>query len=124
MPSFHLATFTSDVTPPLGHPLCGGWIEPVRAVEDPLHAIGVVLLGAGAPIVLCAVDWCELRNSANRLWAEALAAAAHTTPERVAVQSLHQHDAPMADVEAQQFIDKVSGAPSNLDLKDFDRVVK
>src|SRR5437763_632991 len=30
----HLATFSCDVTPPVGHPLCGGWIEPVRAVQD------------------------------------------------------------------------------------------
>lgn len=100
MPAYHLATFGTDVTPPLGHPLCGGWIEPVRGVDDPLKALGVVLLGSGAPIVLCAVDWCELRNSANTRWAEALAEAAHTTPDRVAVQCLHQHDAPMADVEA------------------------
>ena len=40
MPALHLATFSSDATPPLGHPLCGGWIEPVRgarylAVEGP-----------------------------------------------------------------------------------------
>ena len=35
MAALHLATFTCDVTPPLGHPLCGGWIEPVRGVDDP-----------------------------------------------------------------------------------------
>ena len=45
MPALHLATFACDVTPPLGHPLCGGWIEPVRGVDDPLRAVGVVLLG-------------------------------------------------------------------------------
>jgi hypothetical protein len=28
MPELHLATFSCDVTPPLGHPLCGGWIKP------------------------------------------------------------------------------------------------
>ena len=30
MPTFHLATFTADVTPPIGHPLCGGWIMEAR----------------------------------------------------------------------------------------------
>src|SRR5581483_6739940 len=124
MPTFHLATFTVDVTPPLGHPLCGGWIEPVRGVDDPLQALGVVLLGAGAPIVLCAVDWCELRNGAHTAWAKALAEAAHTTPDRVAVQCIHQHDAPMADVEAEQIVEQVAGAPHNLDLKYFDRLLK
>ncbi|PAW65411.1 MAG: hypothetical protein B9S34_11060 [Opitutia bacterium Tous-C1TDCM] len=53
----HLATFRCDVTPPAGHSLCGGWIKPAAEVEDPLEAIGLVLLGAGAPIVICAVDW-------------------------------------------------------------------
>src|SRR5687767_7772388 len=61
MPAFHLATFSCDVTPPAGHPLCGGWIEPVRGVDDPLWARGVILLGAGAPLVLCSVDWCGIR---------------------------------------------------------------
>jgi hypothetical protein len=35
MPALHLSTFRCDVTPPLDHPLCGGWIEPVRGVDDP-----------------------------------------------------------------------------------------
>src|SRR5260370_17451143 len=94
MPALHLATFGADVTPPEGHPLCGGWIEPVRGVEDPLRALGVVLLGAGAPVVLCAVDWCGIRNDAHFAWRQALAKAAHTTPERVAVPSVHPHNPP------------------------------
>ncbi len=119
----HLATFSADATPPAGHPLCGGWIEPVRAVDDPLWVRGVILLGSGAPIVLCAVDWCGLRNEANRLWREALAKAAHTTPERVAVHCIHAHNAPFADVEAQKLIDSVPGAPPSLDLKFFNQAV-
>ncbi len=124
MPPLHLATFSCDVTPPLGHPLCGGWIEPVRAVDDPLRALGVVLLGMGQPIVLCAVDWCELRNGANRLWRQALARSCHTVPENVAVQCIHQHNAPMADVEAARLSAAVAGAPSCLDLAFFDEVLK
>jgi hypothetical protein len=124
MPALHLATFRTDVTPPLGHPLCGGWIEPVRGVDDPLRALGVVLLGAGAPVVLCAVDWCGIRNDANLLWRRALAKAAHTTPERVAVHCIHAHNAPFADVEAQRLLEAVPGAPPSLDLKFFERVVR
>jgi hypothetical protein len=123
MPALHLTTFRSEATPPLEHPLCGGWIEPVRGVDDPLRVLGIVLLGAGAPVVLCAVDWCGLRNEANLLWRKALASAAHTTPERVAVQCIHAHNAPFADVEAERLIEKVRGAPHSLDLKFFDRVV-
>ena len=39
-----LATFRFDVTPPKGHSLCGGWIRPVVGVDDPLEAMGYVLL--------------------------------------------------------------------------------
>src|SRR5262245_34387210 len=124
MPSLHLATFGADVTPPEGHPLCGGWIEPVRGVDDPLRALGVVLLGAGAPVVLCAVDWCGIRNDAHLAWTQALAKAAHTTPERVAVQTVHPHNAPFADTGAQKLIEATPGAPPSLDLKFFDRAVQ
>ena len=98
---FRLATFSADVTPPLGHPLMGGGIAPAREVLDPLSARGFVLLGAGRPIVLAAIDWCEIRNDAFDRWREALAEAADTEPRRVLVTSLHQHDAPIADLAAQ-----------------------
>jgi hypothetical protein len=124
MPVLHLATFACDVTPPLGHPLCGGWIEPARGVDDPLRALGVILLGMGQPIVLCAVDWCATRNEATRLWREALAQAAHTVPANVAVHCVHPHNAPFADVEAQRLLGAVPGTTPSLDLKFFDRVVR
>jgi hypothetical protein len=123
MPTYHLATFSSDATPPPGHPLCGGWIEPARGADDPLKALGVVLLGAGKPVVLCAVDWCGLRNDAYRIWRAALADAAHTVPENVALHTVHPHNAPFADVEAQKLIAAADGPPS-LDLKFYDRVVR
>src|SRR5260370_31841815 len=123
MPTFHLATFSCDATPPDGHPLCGGWIEPVRAVDAPLKALGVVLLGAGAPVVLCAVDWCGIRNDAHLAWRQALAKAAHTTADRVVVHCIHAHNAPFADTEAQKLIEANPGAPTSLDRKWFDKVV-
>ncbi len=122
MPTLYLATFACDVTPPLGHPLCGGWIAPARAIDDPLQARGVVLLGMGAPIVLCAVDWCGLRNEAHRAWCQALAKAAHTTSDRVAVHCVHPHDAPFADTHAEKLI-QAAKAPTSLDLSFFSRAV-
>src|SRR3954462_12530642 len=123
MPALHLASFGSDVTPPAAHPLCGGWIEPVRGIDDPLRAVGVVLLGPAAPVVLCAVDWTGLRNDANLAWRAALAKAAHTTPERVAVQCVHPHNTPFADTGAEKLIQAAKGPPS-LDLKYFDQCVQ
>jgi hypothetical protein len=119
----HIATFACDVTPPLGHPLCGGWIEPVRGVDDPLKALGVVLLGAGKPVVLLAVDWCGIRNEAFRIWRAALADAAHTTPEHVSVHAVHPHNAPFADVEGEKLI-AAARAPKSLDLPYYHDCVK
>jgi len=113
---YHISTFAADVTPPLDHPLCGGWIEPVRDVDDPLKALGVVLLGADKPIVLCAVDWCGIRNDAHLAWRTGLAEAANTTIDHVAVQSIHPHNAPFTDLEAQKLLDQFKGPP-NCDLK-------
>jgi hypothetical protein len=91
---FSIAPFRFDVTPPLGHSLLGGWIEPAIAIDDPLEAIGYVLLRAGEPIVVCAVDWAGLMNDAHLAWCTRLAQAAGTIPERVAVQCVHQHNTP------------------------------
>src|SRR5262245_60607290 len=95
-PAYRLATFAADVTPPLGHPLMGGGIAPAKKIDDPLYARGFVLLGAGQPVVIVAVDWCEIRNDAHDRWRQVLATAAGTTPARVLVTSVHQHDAPIA----------------------------
>jgi hypothetical protein len=124
MPTFHLTTFTCDVTPPIGHPLCGGWIEPVRGVDDPLKALGVILLGMDKPVVLCAVDWCGLRNEAHWQWRDALARATSTAADHVALHCVHQHNAPFADLEAERLVEARPGAPHSLDLKFFDDVVK
>ena len=94
MGGFAIAPFRFDVTPPLGHALLGGWIPAAQVIDDPLEAIGYILTGAGAPIVVCAVDWAGLMNDAHRAWRRTLAAAAGTTPDRVAVHCVHQHNTP------------------------------
>lgn len=99
-----VAPFRYEVTPPPGHPLCGGWITPTKSVDDSLEAIGFVILGAGDPIVVCAVDWTGLLNDAHIQWRAALAEAAGTTPDRVAVQCVHQHDAPFVCLESEKLI--------------------
>jgi hypothetical protein len=113
---FRLAVFSAEVTPPAGHALMGGGIAPAKQVDDPLFAHGVVLLGAGKPVVLVAIDWCEIRNDAYDQWRTALAAAAQTTPERVLLTSVHQHDAPIADLEAQRLLDRAKAKGSICDL--------
>ncbi len=101
---YRLATFSAEVTPPLGHPLMGGGIAHASVVVDPLFANGLVLLGFGAPLVLVSVDWCEIRNDAYDRWRIVLAEAAGTTMERVLVTSTHVHDTPIADLEAERIL--------------------
>lgn len=105
---FRLATFSADVTPPLGHPLLGGaTVAPTASrIDDRLFARGFALLGGDKPWVLVAVDWCEIRNDAHDRWRSVLAEAAGTDPVRVLVTSIHQHDAPLADLEAQRILEK------------------
>jgi hypothetical protein len=121
---FQLATFAAEVTPPLGHPLMGGGIAPAQKIEDPLFAHGFVLLGGAKPIVLAALDWCEVRNDAFDRWRQALAEAAQTAPEHVLVTSLHQHDAPIADLEAQRLLREHKAAGAICDLDFHERAVQ
>lgn len=97
-----LSTFRTVVTPPFGHSLCGGWILPAEHITNALYAQGIVIQDDNqAPVVLCAVDWCEIRAADHVLWRQSIAAAVGTTPDRVAVQCVHQHNAPIVDTLAQ-----------------------
>jgi hypothetical protein len=97
-----LATFDIDVTPPVGFMMA--YDKVMRRDDLPLRCRGVVLLGAGQPIVLCAVDWIGIANDAHDAFRDALAAGAGTTRERVAVHTLHQHDAPACDFFAERLL--------------------
>ena len=99
-----ITTFQSDVTPPIGHPLCHGSCPPVRRIVEPLTARGIVILADAAPIVLCAVDWVCIASKSHDAWREAIAQAAGTSAARVAVHSLHPHDAPGSDLGAAEIL--------------------
>ncbi len=123
-PQFQLGTFSVDITVPLGHPLCGGWIKPAEAIEDPLQGLGIILIGPDKPIVLMVLDWCELNNEANRLWREAIARAVETDSEHVAVQCVHPHNAPLADVATEKLLQERFNIQQGLDLKFFEELVE
>ena len=122
--SVRLAHFSADVTPPLGHALMGGGIAPAAGIDDPLFARGIVLTGQERPIVLASVDWCEIRNDAYERWRNALAEAAGTDPSRVLVHSVHVHDAPVADLEAQRILERAKVSGSICDLEFHERAVQ
>ena len=99
-----VATFEFDVTPPLGAPLCEGAVEKAQRIDDPLTCRGIILVGDDRPIVLCAVDWVGISGAGYEAWRKTLADAAGTIPARVAVNCLHQHDAPGYDPGAEKLM--------------------
>jgi hypothetical protein len=99
-----LSVFIADVTPPIGSPLCHGLVMPAKEIVDRLTARGIILYGAGKPIVLCAFDWVGIANESYDLFRQTIAKAAKTDIDRVMVHSLHQHDAPGVDIAAEKLL--------------------
>ena len=90
--SLEIGVFDVDATPPVGAAMA---YDPVKRIDEmTLRCRGIVLLGAERPIVLCAVDWIGIANEGHDAFREALAAAAGTTRDRVAVHTLHQPRCP------------------------------
>ena len=100
--TLRLATFDVDATPPVGFRMAYDTV--VRPADLSLRSRGIAILGAGEPIVLVAVDWIGIGNGAHDFFRKAVAEAAGTSPVRVAVQALHQHDAPQADFTAERLL--------------------
>lgn len=101
-PGLSLATFDIDVTPPIGHDLA--YEAMIKSWDMGLRAKGIVLLGADQPIVLVALDWIGINDQCYDEFKRALAAAAGTVPGRVAVHTLHQHDAPRGENIQDDFV--------------------
>ena len=119
--ALRLATFDVDATPPLGSAMA---YDPVKRVDElTLRCRGIVILGAEQPIVLCAVDWIGIANGGHDAFRAALAEAAGTVPGRVAVHTLHQHDAPGCDFTAETIIKELDVQGYSRFNGDFHRVV-
>src|SRR5690606_12357196 len=75
-----LAIFDVDATPPIGSPLA--YDSTANRWDLGLRAKGIVLLGAGQPIVIVSVDWIGIANDSQDAFKQALAKAAGTVSER------------------------------------------
>jgi hypothetical protein len=116
-----VATFRCDVTPPLGYVTYPPAFAPLEKIEHPLLAKGIVLDDGGQRYVLCAIDWCGLCNSTYDLFRRTVAEGAGTDPARVAVHTIHQHTAPLADSDAYRLLLQTKDPPACPDLKFFDQ---
>ena len=76
-----------------------------RSVIHPLSCRGVVLIGEGQPIVLCAVDWIGIANDGQVEFRKALADGRRDrSASGSCVHTLHQHDAPICDFSADRLL--------------------
>lgn len=89
-----VGTFQVDVTPLIGSPVA---YAKTRSIADSLSARGIIIFSAEKPVILCAVDWIGIANEGQDAWKAALAKAGGTTPDRVSVHALHQHDGVRCD---------------------------
>jgi len=97
-----ISVFDIDATPPVGSHMA---YNPVKNTWDMgLRARGIILSGPGKPIVLCSVDWLGIGNDSQDEFKRVLSGAAGTSPDRVAVHTVHQHDAPICDFGAEKFL--------------------
>jgi hypothetical protein len=97
MTGLRVASFEVDATPPIGYQMAYNPI--IKTWDMGLRAKGIILLGSGQPIVLLAVDWIGISNNSQDEFKRSIALAAGTIPQRVAVHTLHQHDAPRGDIQ-------------------------
>lgn len=100
--ALHLATFDIDATPPVGTQLA--YDRENNEWDLGLRAKGIVIIGAGQPIVICVVDWIGIANDGQDAFCDALAQAAGTIPGRVVVHTVHQHDSPICDFGAEKIL--------------------
>lgn len=100
--SLKIGVFDIDATPPVGSQLA--YDSVINTWDLGLRARGFVLVGAGKPVVICSIDWIGIANESQDEFKRVLADAAGTIPERVAVHTVHQHDAPVCDFGAEKIL--------------------
>jgi hypothetical protein len=113
-----VGTFAVDASPAVGSPLA---YDPTKSVTESLSCRGIVITGDGEPIVIVGIDWLGVANDAHQRFRRAIAAVVGTSPERVVVHALHQHDAPRCDLSAAELLGK--RAPEHYDVPWIEAVI-
>lgn len=111
-----LSVFSADLTPPCGGPANGGLVKTVAGpVEAPLLGRGFVLRQANDVFAFAALDWCGISNQTWSMFRERLAAAVAARPEQVTVHAIHQHTAPIFDLDAWRRLERYGAGASHGD---------
>lgn len=109
--TLRVAVFDVDATPPVGSYLTYGRMT--HTWDLGLRAKGIIVMGMEEPIVICSVDWIGIANEGQDEFKRVLAAAAGTVSHRVAVHTVHQHDAPTCDFGAEALLKERGMDPIN-----------
>lgn len=118
-----LATFSVDITPPLGVPLNFGYTPPVESIEHPLMAKGVIMHHNGIQYVLCVLDVCALCNGSYMSLRQAVAERLHIPREHVMFHAIHQHTAPVLDCDAMELLEH-AGASMRGSFGDYEAALQ
>ncbi len=119
-PAIRVATFRCDVTPPLGQPMIS--CDPLSMVEQPLLAKGIVLEAGGHRYVLLCARLVRAVQWVARFAAEQDRRRRRHRAAHVAVQTVHQHTAPLVDMDAQKLLAEAGAANLQLDPKVFEAI--
>jgi hypothetical protein len=96
--------------------------DALRTVEQPLLAKGIVLQAGAERYVLCALDWCELCNGTHDRLQKQVSVAAGAEPDHVALQCVHQHTAPLVDLDVQKRLVEAGVTGWQLDPPAFEAI--
>lgn len=106
--TLQIAPIHANVTPQPGDVACVGFMPKISSIEHPLELKGLLIRtgnDSGAEtFVIAALDYNGLCNTSDDLWRSRIAEAVGTTPDRVALQSLHQHTAPVLDLDGAKLL--------------------
>jgi hypothetical protein len=102
-PTYRVAPFAVDITPPVGHPIAYGVNE---KVDSPLYLRGVVLDDGTSRAVLASADYIFLWGGAHHRWQRVLGRAAGARGAQVLLHVVHQHDSVMPAPEADDILVK------------------
>lgn len=95
-----LGTILADITPELTDRPCNGLIFPeVQSVEHPLQARGIILQTPERTFLLLSLDLVGISHGSCDFLLNGLSEAFQIPVEHIALHSVHQHTAPMLDLD-------------------------
>ena len=98
-----VAQFTVNITPPLGTPLA---YVPNDKIDSPIFVRGIIIDDGTSRAVWASADVIYFTGKAYRQTKSLIAKAAQTTPAKVFLHAVHQHDSMRFSIELNEFYER------------------